>query len=114
MGLYASNGMICTQCEAMGFRRITFHPDHPDVLSRYRVRLAGDRARFPILLSNGNCIASGEGEDGTHCELWEEDWKSAVSDKSVAVRVDLACSRTIKNNTLLSPLVNSRTNITTA
>ncbi|SNS55644.1 aminopeptidase N [Sphingopyxis indica] len=74
MGLYASNGMLCTQCEAEGFRRITFHPDRPDVLSRYRVRLAGDRARFPILLSNGNCIASGEGEDGTHWALWEDPW----------------------------------------
>src|SRR3546814_6734608 len=53
MGLYASNGMLCTQCEAEGFRRIAFHPDRPDVLSRYRVRMAGDKAAFPILLSNG-------------------------------------------------------------
>src|SRR3546814_16846402 len=44
MGLYASNGMLCTQCEAEGFRRIAFHPDRPDVLSRYRVRMAGDRS----------------------------------------------------------------------
>jgi len=74
MGLYASNGMLCTQCEAEGFRRITFHPDRPDVLSRYRVRMEGDKALFPILLSNGNCIEQGEGADGTHWALWEDPW----------------------------------------
>ena len=73
MGLYASNGMLCTQCEAEGFRRITFHPDRPDVLSRYKVRMTGDKARFPILLSNGNCIASGE-EGSDHWALWEDPW----------------------------------------
>ena len=74
MGLYASNSMLCTQCEAEGFRRITFHPDRPDVLSRYRVRMEGDKAAFPILLSNGNCVATGEGEGGTHWALWEDPW----------------------------------------
>lgn len=74
MGLYASNNMLCTQCEAEGFRRITFHPDRPDVLSRYKVRMAGDKAKFPILLSNGNCIEQGEGADGTHWALWEDPW----------------------------------------
>ena len=74
MGLYASNGMLCTQCEAEGFRRITFHPDRPDVLSRYRVRMEGDKAAFPILLSNGNCIEQGEGDGGTHWALWEDPW----------------------------------------
>lgn len=72
-GLYASNGMLCTQCEAEGFRRITFHPDRPDVLSRYKVRMTGDKAQFPILLSNGNCIDQGEaGSD--HWALWEDPW----------------------------------------
>ena len=47
MGLYASGGMLCTQCEAEGFRRITFFPDRPDVLSKYRVRMEGDAQRFP-------------------------------------------------------------------
>jgi len=74
MGLYASNAMLCTQCEAEGFRRITFHPDRPDVLSRYRVRMAGDKAAFPILLSNGNVIETGEGADGIHWALWEDPW----------------------------------------
>ncbi|PAL22555.1 aminopeptidase N [Sphingopyxis sp. GW247-27LB] len=73
-GLYASNDMLCTQCEAEGFRRITFHPDRPDVLSRYRVRMAGDKAAFPILLSNGNRVETGEGADGTHWALWEDPW----------------------------------------
>ena len=50
MGLYASGGMLCTQCEAEGFRRITFFPDRPDVLSKYHVRMAADAARFPVLL----------------------------------------------------------------
>jgi aminopeptidase N len=74
MGLYASNAMLCTQCEAEGFRRIAFHPDRPDVLSRYKVRMEGDKAAFPILLSNGNCVASGEGESGTHWAEWEDPW----------------------------------------
>ncbi|MBA4753108.1 MAG: aminopeptidase N, partial [Sphingopyxis sp.] len=72
-GLYASGGLLCTQCEAEGFRRITFHPDRPDVLSRYKVRMQGDKAAFPILLSNGNCID--QGEDGSdHWALWEDPW----------------------------------------
>ena len=74
MGLYASNGMLCTQCEAEGFRRIIFHPDRPDVLSRYKVRMEGDKAAFPILLSNGNCIAKGDGAGGNHWALWEDPW----------------------------------------
>ena len=72
MGLYASNGMLCTQCEAEGFRRITFFPDRPDVLSRYRVRMEGDRAQFPVLLTNGNCVASDEMDDGRHWAEWED------------------------------------------
>ncbi len=74
MGLYASNGMLCTQCEAEGFRRITFFPDRPDVLSIYRVRMSGPKAAFPVLLSNGNCTASGEGTDGSHWAEWHDPW----------------------------------------
>jgi aminopeptidase N len=74
MGLYASGGMLCTQCEAEGFRRITFHPDRPDVLSTYRVRLRGDKAAFPVLLSNGNCVGSGDNGDGTHWAEWHDPW----------------------------------------
>ncbi|MEY4670568.1 MAG: aminopeptidase, partial [Pseudomonadota bacterium] len=74
MGLYASNGMLCTQCEAEGFRRITFFPDRPDVLSVYTVRMEGAKALFPVLLSNGNCTATGEGENGTHWAEWHDPW----------------------------------------
>ena len=72
MGLYASGGMLCTQCEAEGFRRITFFPDRPDVLSKYRVRMEGDASRFPVLLSNGNRIDSGESGNGRHWAEWED------------------------------------------
>ena len=72
MGLYASGGMLCTQCEAEGFRRITFFPDRPDVLSKYTVRMEGDAAAFPILLSNGNRIDHGEAPNGRHWALWED------------------------------------------
>ncbi|HWK41920.1 MAG TPA: aminopeptidase N [Croceibacterium sp.] len=74
MGLYASNGMLCTQCEAEGFRRITFFPDRPDVLSIYRVRMSGPKDAFPVLLSNGNLDAQGEGPDGTHWAEWHDPW----------------------------------------
>src|SRR4051812_155642 len=72
MGLYASNGMLCTQCEAEGFRRITFFPDRPDVLSKYRVRMEGDAGRFPILLSNGNRVARGDALNGRHWAEFED------------------------------------------
>ncbi len=74
MGLYASNGMLCTQCESEGFRRITFFPDRPDVLSTYAVRMEGERDAFPILLCNGNRVAEGEGENGTHWAEWHDPW----------------------------------------
>ncbi|MFL6730577.1 MAG: aminopeptidase N, partial [Sphingomicrobium sp.] len=72
MGLYASGGMLCTQCEAEGFRRITFFPDRPDVLSKYRVRMEGDSTAFPILLSNGNRVVQGEAPNGRHWAEWED------------------------------------------
>jgi aminopeptidase N len=74
MGLYASNGMLCTQCEAEGFRRITFFPDRPDVLSTYSVRMTGDKAAFPILLCNGNRVGEGDNADGTHWAEWHDPW----------------------------------------
>jgi aminopeptidase N len=74
MGLYASGGMLCTQCEAEGFRRITFFPDRPDVLSTYRVRMEADKARFPILLCNGNREAEGDLEGGRHFAEWYDPW----------------------------------------
>ena len=72
MGLYASGGNLCTQCEAEGFRRITYFPDRPDVLSRYTVRMTADAARFPVLLANGDPVAQGEAGDGRHWAEWND------------------------------------------
>ncbi|MEY3658626.1 MAG: hypothetical protein RL425_1387 [Pseudomonadota bacterium] len=72
MGLYASGGLLCTQCEAEGFRRITFFPDRPDVLSRYRVRLTADKALFPVLLGNGDLTGSGDLAGGQHWAEWTD------------------------------------------
>ncbi len=72
MGLYASGGLLCTQCEAEGFRRITFFPDRPDILSRYVVRMTADKTAYPILLANGDHIAGGNSEDGRHWAEWRD------------------------------------------
>ncbi|MDB5667380.1 MAG: aminopeptidase [Alphaproteobacteria bacterium] len=72
MGLYASGGLLCTQCEAEGFRRITPFPDRPDVLSRYRVRMIADKATYPILLSNGDPVGGGDLEGGRHWAEWHD------------------------------------------
>ena len=74
MGLYASNGMLCTQCEAEGFRRITFFPDRPDVLSVYTVRIDAPEEQFPVLLSNGNRTGTGKAKDGMHWAVWHDPW----------------------------------------
>ena len=71
-GLYLSNGIFCTQCEAQGFRRITWYLDRPDVLARFRVRLEGPRATLPVLLSNGNPTSRGTFGDGWHYATWED------------------------------------------
>ena len=71
-GLYVSGGLFTTQCEAEGFRRITFHPDRPDLLSRFRVRIEADRADCPVLLCNGNCLETGELEAGRHYAIWDD------------------------------------------
>jgi aminopeptidase N len=72
MGLYQSNGNYFTQCEAQGFRRITYFPDRPDVMARYRVEIVADRARCPVLLSNGNLVGTEELPDGRHAARWED------------------------------------------
>ena len=71
-GLYLSNGVYCTQCEAEGFRRITYYLDRPDVLARFTCTITGDKATLPTMLANGNPIASGENSDGTHWVTWED------------------------------------------
>ena len=72
MGLYVSGGRFCTQCEAEGFRRITYFLDRPDILSIYTVRIEADKARYPTLLSNGNMIESGELSGGSHYAVWQD------------------------------------------
>lgn len=71
-GLYLSNGNYCTQCEAEGFRRITWSLDRPDVMTTYRVRLEASRSSCPVLLSNGNCVEQGDLVDGRHYAIWED------------------------------------------
>lgn len=72
MGLYVSGNSLFTQCEAEGFRRITWFPDRPDVMSRYTVTLQADKADFPLLLSNGNLIASSDLAEGMHEAVWQD------------------------------------------
>ncbi len=74
-GLYRSQQMFCTQCEAQGFRRMTFFLDRPDVLATYTTRISADKARYPILLSNGNLSDSGETDDGRHWVIWQDPFK---------------------------------------
>ncbi len=71
-GLYTSGGSFFTQCEAEGFRRITFFPDRPDVMARYSVTLDAERAAAPVLLSNGNLVEAGEGDAGRHWARFED------------------------------------------
>jgi len=71
-GLYKSQGTFCTQCEAEGFRRITYFQDRPDVLGVFSVRIEADKARYPVLLSNGNLVASGELDAGRHFTEWHD------------------------------------------
>ncbi|USD61889.1 aminopeptidase N [Vibrio sp. SCSIO 43140] len=71
-GLYISDGAYCTQCEAEGFRRITYFLDRPDVLAKYTTKVIADKASFPFLLSNGNKVDEGELEDGKHFVSWED------------------------------------------
>ncbi|WP_017938403.1 aminopeptidase N [Zestomonas thermotolerans] len=74
-GLYKSGKMFCTQCEAEGFRKITYYLDRPDVMSRFTTTLSGEKLKYPVLLSNGNLIASGAGEGGRHWATWEDPFK---------------------------------------
>lgn len=74
-GLYASEGNIYTQCEPEGFRKITFHPDRPDVMGEFTTEIRADAKQFPVLLSNGNKIRSGSLPDGRHFAVWHDPFK---------------------------------------
>ncbi|MFA7495290.1 MAG: aminopeptidase N [Acidithiobacillus sp.] len=71
-GLYYAGGQFLTQCEAEGFRRITYYLDRPDCLARFTVTLHGSRKTCPVLLANGNCVATGDDEEGMHWARWED------------------------------------------
>ena len=90
MGLYVSNGNFFTQCEAEGFRKITYFPDRPDVMAKYTVMLRADKAKYPVLLSNGNLIEEGDLGDGRHYALWEDPFKKP-SYLFALVAGDLVC-----------------------
>jgi aminopeptidase N len=72
MGLYRSNGVYCTQCEADGFRRISYFLDRPDVMATWRVRMEADKATVPLLLSNGNPVERGDTGGGRHFAVWDD------------------------------------------
>jgi aminopeptidase N len=106
-GLYRSNGNYCTQCEAEGFRRITYFIDRPDILTRYTTRVEGKKEDCPVLLANGNLTESGDMEDGWHFAVWTdpfpkpcylfalvagrlvhiEDWFTTASGRKVCLRI---------------------------
>jgi aminopeptidase N len=71
-GLYVSKGMFCTQCEAEGFRRITYFPDRPDVLATYTTRIEASKTDYPVLLSNGNLTECGDLPEGRHFAVWND------------------------------------------
>ena len=92
MGLYASGGNLYTQCEPEGFRKITYHPDRPDVMGIYTTRISADRARFPVLLSNGNRTGHGTLPDNRHWAEWHDPF-AKPSYLFALVAGDLVCTR---------------------
>ncbi len=74
-GLYKSGGIFCTQCEAEGFRKITYFLDRPDVMTKYKVIITADKLKYPVLLSNGNLIAQKELPEGRHLVEWQDPFK---------------------------------------
>ncbi|MDE1949874.1 MAG: aminopeptidase N, partial [Burkholderiales bacterium] len=89
-GLYTSGGGLFSQCEAEGFRRITFFADRPDVMAVYTVTLRGDRHKYPVLLSNGNLVEQGELEGGRHFATWHDPFPKP-SYLFALVAADLVC-----------------------
>jgi len=91
-GFYRSGAMLCTQCEAEGFSRITYFPDRPDVLARYRVRLEADAQRYPVLLCNGEPVEEGACDGGRHYVVWNDPFPKPCY-LFAMVAGDLACVR---------------------
>ena len=71
-GLYKSSGIFCSQCEAEGFRKISYYPDRPDIMAKFTTTIRGDKSMYPVLLSNGNLADSGDLEGGRHFAKWED------------------------------------------
>jgi aminopeptidase N len=74
-GLYKSSGNFCTQCEAEGFRKITYFMDRPDIMALYTTTIVADRVRYPVLLSNGNLVDQGDMDDGRHFAVWRDPFR---------------------------------------
>ncbi len=74
-GLYKSSGNFCTQCEAQGFRKITYYQDRPDVMATFTTQIIADKEKYPVLLSNGNLLNNGEFSDGRHWAKWQDPYK---------------------------------------
>jgi aminopeptidase N len=74
-GLYTSSGNFCTQCEAQGFRKITYYPDRPDVMAHFTVSILADKAKYPVLLSNGNLVTQLDLPEGRHLAKWVDPFK---------------------------------------
>jgi len=89
-GLYKSSGMFCTQCEAQGFRHITYYLDRPDVMSTFVTTVEADKSDYPVLLSNGNPVAEGDAGEGRHWVKWEDPFKKPCY-LFALVAGDLAC-----------------------
>ncbi len=89
-GLYTSGGNFCTQCEAEGFRKITYYPDRPDVMTVFTTTLVADKAKYPVLLSNGNPIERGDLDHGRHFVTWQDPFRKPCY-LFALVAGDLAC-----------------------
>ena len=93
-GLYQSGPMLCTQCEAEGFRKITFYPDRPDVMARFTTTLVADKKKYPVLLANGNPVKKGDSPDGTHFVTWVDPFPKPAY-LFALVAGDLVCRRDV-------------------
>ncbi len=89
-GMYPSGDFLLTQCESQGFRKITYFPDRPDVMTRFDVTLCADRQKYPVLLSNGNAVDAGESDNGRHWVRWQDPYAKPCY-LFALVAGDLAC-----------------------
>jgi aminopeptidase N len=99
MGLFVSNGNFFSQCEAEGFRRITYFPDRPDVMAPYHVTVRADEGRYPVLLSNGNLVEQGRLDGGRHYAVWDDPFaKPSYLFALVAGRFDVHEDRVVRGS----------------